>query len=162
MIIVLTGVTGVGKTTIGQLLSKDLHCRFVEADDYHSPDAIRKMTDGIPLTDADRQPWLKKIQQVIREASKANAMAVIACSALKQSYRDILSRNNDSVRFVHLHGEYDLIYKRLRGRDEHFAKPGLLKSQFAVLEEARDNLRVEISKTPKDIVEIIRQNLPEI
>jgi gluconokinase len=162
MILVLTGVTGVGKTTIGQLLAQKLHCRFIEADDYHSPDAIRKMTDGIPLTDTDRQPWLTRIEQIIRSVSKENETVVIACSALKKSYRDILSRNSDSVRFIHLHGRYDLIHKRLQGRKGHFAKAELLKSQFAACEDVNHSLHVDISKSPQEIVETIRRNLPVI
>ena len=159
MVIVLTGVCGVGKTTIGRLLARKLSARFYEGDAYHSRAAIDKMADNIPLTDGDRQPWLAALQQLIRVHSRRGDTVIIACSALKQSYRDFLCRAGRDVRFVLLRGEYDLIFKRLTQRKGHFATKDLLASQFAILEEPATGLVVDVAVAPPEIVEIIRRRL---
>jgi gluconokinase len=159
MVIVLTGVSGAGKTTIGRLLARKLSVRFYEGDDYHSQAAIDKMASNIPLTDIDRQPWLAELQQLIKVHSRRGDTVIIACSALKQSYRDFLCQAGRDVRFVLLRGEYDLISKRLTQRKGHFAIQDLLASQFAILEEPAAGLVVDVVAPPREIVEKIRRRL---
>jgi len=159
MVIVLSGVCGAGKTTVGRLLARKLPARFYEGDDYHSQDAIDKMANNIPLTDSDRQPWLAALQQLIKVHGSRGDTVIIACSALKQSYRDFLCQGSKDVRFVLLHGEYDLISKRLTRRKGHFATNDLLASQFAILEESTVSLVVDVAASPQEIVEIIRHRL---
>ena len=159
MVIVLTGVCGAGKTTVGRLLARKLPARFYEGDDYHSQDAIDKMANNIPLTDSDRQPWLTALRQLIKVHSSRGGTVIIACSALKQSYRDFLCQASEDVRFVLLHGEYGLISKRLTQRKGHFVTNSLLASQFAILEESAAGLVVDVAASPEEIVEIIRRRL---
>jgi carbohydrate kinase (thermoresistant glucokinase family) len=159
MIIVLTGVCGAGKTTVGSLLAKDLQVPFFEGDDYHSQDAIRKMADSLPLTDRDRQPWLAALQKLIRAHSRQGKTMVMACSALKKSYRDLLSSGSKEVHFVHLRGGYDLISTRLQQRQDHFAKVDLLASQFSILEQSPECLQVDVSARPAEIVRLIKRQL---
>jgi len=159
MIIVLTGVCGAGKTTIGSLLAKDLQVPFYDGDDFHSPTALSKMANSIPLSDRDRQPWLAALQKVIRSHSRRDKTMVMACSALRKSYRDLLSCGSKEGYFVHLKGGYDLISTRLKKRPDHFAKVGLLASQFAILEETSECLPVAITGRPKEIVKLIKRQL---
>jgi gluconokinase len=159
MVIVLSGVCGVGKTTVGRLLARKLRARFYEGDDYHSQDAIDKMAHNIPLTDSDRLPWLAALQQLIKVHSSRDDTVIIACSALKQSFRDFLCQGSKDVRFVLLRGEYGLISKRLAQRKGHFATNDLLASQFAILEESAVSLVVDVAASPQEIVEIIRHRL---
>ena len=159
MVIVLTGVCGAGNTTIGRLLARNLSARFYEGDAYHSRDAIDKMASNIPLTDNDRQPWLAELQQLIGVHSRRGDTVIVACSALKQSYRDFLCQGSKDVRFVLLRGEYDLISKRLTQRKGHFATNDLLASQFAILEESAAGLVVDVAAAPQEIVETIRHRL---
>jgi len=154
VIIVVMGVTGSGKTTVGQRLARRLAWTFADADDFHSAANKEKMHGGIPLTDADRLPWLAAMHEQIANwiASKENA--VLACSALKRSYRQQLW-NGPEARFVYLKGGYGLIAKRLEGRKGHFADEQILGGQFTDLEEPTDAVVVEISKPPDEIVEEI-------
>ncbi len=157
MIIVVMGVTGSGKTTIGTLLAARLVWLFADADDFHSAANKEKMRKGIPLTDADRLPWLAAMHEQIAKwiASKQNA--VLACSALKRSYRQQLW-NGPEVKFVYLRGSYEFIAERLRARKGHFADEHILAGQFADLEEPSDALVVDISASPDEIVaEICRR-----
>ena len=157
MIIVVMGVTGSGKTTVGQLLAARLGYLFADADDFHSAANKEKMHKGIPLTDADRLPWLARMHEQIARwvASKQNA--VLACSALKQSYRQQLW-DGPEVKFVYLKGSYELIAERLRAREGHFADEHILAGQFADLEEPTDAIVVDIGATPDEIVaEICRR-----
>jgi gluconokinase len=157
MIIVVMGVTGSGKTTVGQLLAARLGWIFADADDFHSAANKEKMHNGIPLTDADRLPWLAAMHDQIAKwvASKENA--VLACSALKQSYRRLLWEGPE-VKFVYLKGSYELIAERLRSRTGHFADEHILAGQFADLEEPTDAIVVDIGTTPDQIVaEIFRR-----
>lgn len=158
MIIVVMGVTGSGKTTVGQLLAARLAYVFADADDFHSAANKEKMHKGIPLTDADRLPWLAAMHDQIAKwiASKQNA--VLACSALKQSYRGILW-DGPEVAFVYLKGSYALIAERLQSRKGHFADEHILAGQFADLEEPSDATIVDISETPSEIVEEICRRL---
>jgi len=159
MVIVLTGVCGAGKTTVGSLLAKDLRVPFYEGDDYHDQEAIRKMAAFIPLTDQDRQPWLAALQQLIRRHISRAETVVVACSALKKSYRDLLSCGSKDVSFVLLNGRYDLISTRLQNRHDHFAKVDLLASQFAILEKSPECLHVDITDRPEEIVKLIKRRL---
>lgn len=152
MIIILMGVTGCGKTTIGQQLAQELNWPFYDGDDFHPRANVEKMRAGIPLTDEDRDPWLATLQNLIREKLGVNQPAIIACSALKQKYRDRLQVDPLSVRFVFLQGNFTTIAKRLAARTNHYMDPNLLASQFEALEEPRDALAVDIAQSPGAIV----------
>jgi len=154
MIIVLMGVAGCGKTTVGKLLSESLNWRFIDADDFHSAENVEKMSRGIPLTDTDRRPWLEKLRSLIQEDLEAGRSTVVACSALKQSYREVLLVDG-RVRLVYLKGSYDLITARLQDREDHYMNPALLQSQFETLEEPADGLTVDAALSPETIVDII-------
>src|ERR1700745_2678342 len=132
--IIICGVTGAGKTTIGQLLAQELGWEFYDADDFHSAANIAKMKGGVPLTDKDRQPWLDELRGLIEQCLLAGKNAVLVCSALKKAYRDCL-RVSDSVKLVLLRGNRRKISERLQHRHEHFMNPVLLDRQFEGLEE---------------------------
>jgi gluconokinase len=159
MILVLMGVSGSGKTTIGARLAEELGWRFLDADDFHSPENVRRMAAGIPLTDRDRQPWLDRLRDEITRAIAAKENMTLACSALKRSSRQRLLVDPQQVRFVYLRGSMDLIRQRLRNRSGHFMKEDMLASQFAALEEPVDALIVDIDERPGRIVERIRAAL---
>ncbi len=156
MIIILMGVTGSGKTTAGRQLAASLGWEYFDADDFHSPANVEKMTSGVPLNDADRKPWLESLKHLIQERLASNQPAVLACSALKQSYREMLLID-EKVKLVYLKGDYDLIRSRLSARSDHYMNPALLESQFQTLEEPSGALRVDIQKPPDEIVGIIRK-----
>ena len=161
MIAIIFGVSGAGKTTVGKLLARELGWRFLEADDFHPTANINKMHSGHPLTDEDRWPWLERLRQRIERSLAAKENAVLACSALKRSYRDRL-RVNDEVKFVFLRGDYALVEKQLRNRHGHFMNPALLRSQFADLEEpgpGEDALGIKLGRTPKELVTEIKTKL---
>jgi gluconokinase len=158
MIIIVMGVVGAGKTTIGTLLAAELHWKFSDADDFHPPSNVEKIRHGIPLTDDDRRPWLERLRTAIAHWIAAGQNAVLACSALKRSYRAELQVGPE-VRFVYLRGTADLIARRLHQRHGHFADDQILTSQFADLEEPREALAVAITGTPGQIVSEIRQKL---
>jgi gluconokinase len=157
MIVIIMGTTGSGKTTIGTLLAKRLGWEFVDADDFHPPGNVEKMKHGIPLTDEDREPWLKALHDKIVEWIAETRNFVLACSALKQSYRDELCVGPD-VKFVYLKGSYELFSQRVLARRGHFAKQDLLASQFATLEEPTDAVTLDAAPPPEKIVaEVGRQ-----
>jgi len=161
MIVIVFGVSGAGKTTIGRLLAEQLGWRFYEADDFHPRANIEKMRSGHPLTDEDRWPWLERLREQITRSLAANENAVLACSALKRAYRERLRISND-VRFVYLRGDYALIDKQLRDRRGHFMNPGLLRSQFADLEEPtsdKGTVTIELGRSPQQLVEEIKARL---
>lgn len=158
MVIVVMGATGSGKTTIGSLLAKRLGWEFTDADEFHSAANKAKMHTGIPLTDADRLPWLETIHQEIQKWLAQGRSVALACSALKQSYRDLLWRGPE-VHFVYLKGSYELIAERLRTRHGHFADEHILAGQFADLQEPTDAVTVDISPTPEKIVDEICRRL---
>lgn len=161
MIVIVFGVSGAGKTTIGKLLAKRLGWRFLEADDFHPRGNVEKMRDGLPLTDEDRWPWLKLLRQQIECSLTAKENAVIACSALKRMYRERL-RVSDDVKFVLLRGDYALVEKQFHSRRGHFMSPDLLRSQFADLEEPEsdeDAVTIELGRIPEKLVEEIEARL---
>ena len=151
MTVVMMGVAGSGKTTIGRLLAQALGCAFLEGDSLHPPANVEKMSRGIPLTDADRSPWLAAIRGHILDAAKRGECLVVACSAIKQQYRDFLSQGTN-VTWVYLKGSRDLIASRIEHRREHYMKVGMLDSQFTDLEEPSEALVVDISPPPEVIV----------
>ena len=159
MIIILMGVSGSGKTTIGQMLAKQLGWSFYDGDDFHPRANIEKMAHDIPLTDEDRAAWLAALAQLIRGLEKDRRPGIIACSALKQSYRQRLQPQGADVRFVYLKGSYELILQRMQARHGHYMKPEMLKSQFATLQEPQGVPAVDIGQTPEAIVKQIRQAL---
>lgn len=146
------GVSGCGKTTIGQMLADELNCPFFDADDFHPPENIEKMSNGIPLTDTDRAPWLSRLQALIHR-NRAGGI-VLACSALKRRYRDQLRQDNDGLQFVYLHGDFDTIWARMQARQNHYMKPEMLHSQFAALEPPGPDeaIWVEITSSVEQIV----------
>jgi gluconokinase len=150
MIILLMGTTGAGKTTVGKLLSAQLGWGFIDADDLHPQANIEKMKQGIALTDVDRFPWLKEIHAELVQRNGAGKNAVLACSALKQSYREQLSSGLD-MRVVYLRGSYEQMRHHIEGRHGHFAGEAILAGQFADLEEPQDALELEVSGTPQAI-----------
>jgi gluconokinase len=159
MIVVVMGVTGSGKTTVGTLLAQRLGWHYADADDFHSPPNKDKMKHGVPLTDADRAPWIAALREQIVRSLNERRNAVLACSALKQAYREELRASPD-VKFVYLKGSYEQIYQRLLERKGHFADQHILASQFADLEEPTDALVVDVAPPPEQIVDAICRQLP--
>ncbi len=158
MIIVLMGVTGSGKTTIGRELARELDWQFYDADDFHPAANVEKMLRGVPLNDDDRAPWLAALRELVRRCVERGESAVLACSALKERYRECLLID-ESVKLVYLKGDYELIRARLDGREGHFMKASMLDSQFAALEEPERALVVDVSSTPAEIIKTVRDGL---
>ncbi len=158
-VIFITGVSGSGKSTIGALLSSALSGVFLEGDDFHPVGNIEKMTKGIPLTDEDRWPWLKSINQAIK--NEKSQFIVVACSALKSSYRNTLAEGIavSRIRWIHLQGDFDLIFSRMRERTNHFMSPDLLKSQYADYEEPNSGQRIDIDQPVETIMQNILNNI---
>lgn len=152
MILIIMGVSGSGKTTIGQLLAHELGWEFLDGDDFHPAANRDNMRRGIPLDDADRAGWLATLAGLLHERLERGQSAVLACSALKQSYRDKLTSGDARVKFVFLKGDADLISSRMHKRHGHYMKPGLLASQFTTLEEPADALVVDVSLSPEQIM----------
>jgi gluconokinase len=158
MVIVMMGVAGSGKTTVGKLLAAQLTWTFADADDYHSAANVEKMRSGIPLTDSDRAPWLETLRSLIVSWMAEGTSAVLACSALKREYRERLLVGPE-VRFVYLKGDRALLEERMRARHEHFMAERMLASQLSTLEEPEDALVVDVSQSPEEIVAEIRQRI---
>jgi gluconokinase len=151
MIIVIMGVSGVGKTTVGELLSQQTGWAFYDADSFHSPANIEKMRSGVPLTDEDRWPWLDRLNAVLRDAERKGESVILACSALKQRYRDRIAQGVTTVRWVHLAGAFELIKQRIDARKGHYMTAKLLESQFAALERPLDALEIDVSADPEQL-----------
>jgi gluconokinase len=160
VIVVVMGVSGSGKSTVGKLLAQELGWTFVEADDYHPAVNIEKMRQGVPLDDMDRRPWLDAIKLRLEEGSERGENIVLACSALKHAYQHYLAEiASERVRYVFLVGSEELIRQRLAGRTGHFMNPGLLHSQFDALEPPEGAFRVDVTPSPEVIVRAIRREL---
>lgn len=158
MIVLLMGVSGSGKTTVGKLLASNLGWKFEDADGFHSPANIKKMSQGIPLTDEDRQPWLASMASAIRDWLHRSENVILACSALKQKYRDQLLID-PQIKLVYLRGSYEIILSRMQQRGSHYMKPDMLRSQFEVLEEPNDAITVDIAPSPAEIAREIDHRL---
>lgn len=155
MIVVVMGVSGSGKTTIGALLAQRLGCEFLEGDDFHPPQNVAKMAAGTPLGDEDRWPWLSCLNEKLKQSESA----VLACSALKQSYRDALARGVPGCTFVFLNGGIELIRSRIGERRHRYMPRSLLESQFAALEPPRQAIEVDIQASAADCVEAVAARL---
>ena len=152
MILIVMGVSGSGKSTIGQMLADQIGWPFFDGDDFHPPANVEKMSQGIPLTDEDRASWLAALTRLIRDTLHKEESAVLACSALKARYREQLRVDPEQVKFIYLKGSYAQIEERMQSRSGHYMKPAMLASQFAALEEPSDALTVSIDAAPEQIV----------
>jgi carbohydrate kinase (thermoresistant glucokinase family) len=152
-VVVVMGVSGSGKTTVGKLIADRLGAVFEEGDDYHPPENVAKMRAGIPLDDADRAPWLDRLSHEIDGWLHAGRISVLACSALKDAYRQRLGAGREGVVFVFLRGSPDVVGARLEARRGHYMPAGLLRSQFEALEEPADALVADVAGTPDQIAD---------
>ena len=156
MIVILAGVTGCGKTAVGERLARECGWEFHDADDFHPAANVAKMRSGVALEDDDRWPWLDRLNALLTDAERRGKSLVLACSALKQAYRDRLTRGCPSARFVFLEGDIELIRARLYARHGHYMNPKLLESQFAILKVPQDALRLDVAPGPVALVRSIR------
>jgi gluconokinase len=159
LVLIFMGVAGCGKTTVAKLFAEKTGAVFYEGDDFHSPSNIAKMRQGIPLTDDDREGWLRALREVVVGSLATNESAAITCSALKAKYRDQLQDGDARVRFVFLDGPQELIEERIKNRSGHFMTSALLASQFAILEPPTDALTFGVKKSPEEIVTELIQAL---
>lgn len=157
--VIVMGVAGCGKTTVGEALAKHLGWQFYDADGFHPAENVAKMANGTPLTDSDRAPWLAALHALISASLKENRPAVLACSALKESYRQELLEGNEGVQIVYLKGSYELIWSRISQRKDHYMKPNMLKSQFETLEEPANALTFDVSMPVEGIVQAILEKI---
>ena len=158
---ILMGVSGCGKTAVGRGLATRLNWPFIDGDDHHPLENIAKMASGKPLEDSDRWPWLRALVAIIDENAQQGRRILIACSALKRSYRDVLRKADGQIIFVHLSGSFDVIQARLAQRAGHFMKPDMLQSQFAVLEPPREAWTVDIRPDLGSLVDQLAERLSE-
>ena len=162
IVIVLMGVSGSGKSTVGTALADILGWQFYEGDDFHSESNVKKMAQGTPLTDEDREPWLANLHDLIAEQIASEKPAIIACSALKQKYRDQLLEDNEGTMIVYLRGDYELIDQRMQKRQKHYMKADMLQSQFDALEEPENaivvSIEVGIDKIVDEIINTLNVN----
>ncbi|MDN3202910.1 gluconokinase [Algoriphagus sediminis] len=149
MLIIVTGVSGTGKTTIGHMISSHLEIPFFDADDFHTKENIAKMSNGIPLTDEDRIPWLERLADQL-EFHKDKGGAVLGCSALKEAYRKVLAKSNEII-WIHLIGSEDLIWERMKKRKNHYMKASMLSSQFEIWEKPSEGICLSIDESPEAI-----------
>jgi len=158
-VLIIAGVAGVGKTTVGRLLAIDLGWEFCEGDDFHPPGNLQKMVAGVPLTDQDRWPWLQALKDELGRAIREERSLVVACSLLRKSYRKVLINDFDPVRAVFLQAEEHLIQERLSRRDPHFFSRELLQSQLETWEEPEEGIVVDASQAPAEIVRELKKKL---
>lgn len=161
MVVIVMGVSGSGKTTVGRQLAIELGWKFADADDFHPTENREKMSRGIPLTDADRLPWLERLGQIISDHVHRQSPLVLACSALRSAYRNVLGVNQSTVRSVYLKASRELLTERLSGRKHSFFNNTLLESQLATLEEPADGLILPADDSPEMLAEAIRKWLNE-
>ena len=155
---IVMGVCGAGKSTIAKMLADRLGWQFFDADDFHPPANISKLKHGIPLNDDDRRPWLESLGKMLKFEIAAGRHPVLACSALKRRYREMLRTNGDGIKIVYLHGSQEFIMARLQARKGHFMSPSLLTSQIEALEDPSgepDVITVDISESPEEVIESI-------
>jgi len=155
------GVSSSGKTTLGKALAQKLGWEFFDADNFHSPENIAKMTAGIPLGDSDRVPWLAALHHQLLSTLSADRHPVLACSALKETYRAKLLEGMDGITVIYLKGSYDLLLSRMSTREDHYMKPGMLQSQFNVLEEPKDAIVLDVKMPLKDMIDTITKKTEE-
>ena len=159
MVVLLMGVAGSGKTTIGRQLANELGWKFADADEFHPPANVAKMSAGIPLDDSDRTPWLAAIRLYIDARLAKDENAVVTCSALKKKHRAVLLGGAPQVKLVYLRGNRELLWSRISSRQGHFMKPAMLDSQLATLEEPEDAITIDIAQSPAQIIAGIRSAL---
>lgn len=159
MVLILIGPMGCGKTFIGKMVAARLDWPFYDGDDFHPRANVEKMRAGVPLTDEDRRSWLERLHEEIQTWLSRGANAILACSALKQAYRDALGVNQTTVKTVYLKGSYELLRSRIEGRRHPYMNKELLKSQMETMEEPHDGFTVDVSATPDAIVDTIVKSL---
>lgn len=157
--VVVMGVCGCGKSTVGRRVADLTGGVFLDADDFHPAANVAKMRAGQPLTDDDRWPWLDRLNEVLREQVQGGRLVVLACSALREVYRQHLAQGLPHLRFVHLYGSYELLWARLQARTDHYMPASLLQSQFATLEEPTQALRLEVSAPPEALAQAVVERL---
>lgn len=158
MLILIMGVSGTGKSVIGKALSQLTNFKFIDADSFHSDKNIAKMRDGVALSEEDRLPWLQDIRAAIEPALNGSQKTILACSALKKTYRDFLLRPGEHFKIVFLHGPKETIKSRLSSRENHFMNPNLLDSQLEILNPPDQGLRIDISYSPEEILKQIQES----
>ena len=159
MIVVLMGVSGCGKTTLGRALAARLGCEFLDGDDYHPPENVSRMAAGTPLADEDRAPWLDRLNALLRERQACGASVVLACSALKEIYRTRLMQGLERCELVQLRGSFDLVRSRLEARQHRYMPASLLESQFAALEAPCQAICIDVDSPPGHCLEAILARL---
>jgi len=156
MVVLLMGVAGSGKTTIGRQLADELGWKFADADDFHPPANVAKMSAGIPIDDTDRAPWLAAIRRYMNARLSAGENAVVTCSALKEKHRAVLLGGTSDVKLVYLRGTREVLWSRISGRTGHFMKPAMLDSQLTALEEPVNAITIDIDQSPAQLIADIR------
>jgi gluconokinase len=157
----IMGVSGSGKTTVGKALARKLGWDFFDADDFHPPENIAKMESGIPLNDSDRAPWLAALHGQLLSTLKTGRHPVLACSALKATYRAQLLEGLDGIAVIYLKGNYDLIWSRMSTRESHYMKPDMLQSQLDALEEPKDAILLDVNMPVKEMIDEITNKIEE-
>jgi gluconokinase len=157
----IMGVSGSGKTTLGKALAQELGWDFFDADDFHPPGNIAKMTAGIPLSDSDRGPWLAALHHQLLSTLRADRHPVLACSALKEAYRAQLLEGLEGMGIIYLKGSYDLLWRRISTREEHYMKPQMLQSQLDILEEPKDAVVLDVEMPVKEMIDTITIDFEE-
>lgn len=153
------GVSGSGKSTVGKALAEKLGWDFFDADDFHPPENIAKMAAGIPLNDSDRAPWLAALSNLLLSTLQANRHPVLACSALKETYRAKLLEGNDGIEIIYLKGSYDTLWQRMSTREGHYMKPAMLKSQFETLEEPQNALYLDVTLSLDEMLQTVMEKM---